>query len=134
MGKLARINAAKNAPAVTEWIAAVKTDFSYETKEEVEGKEVLTKVVQFFYVPLGLANGHVVPFRSAEEGTAWLKELVTSIDKKETLDQLCSFDVHLLEVKYAPEVIKKYDQDWAAAHVRGDVVVKLQDFRSSVIA
>ena len=133
MGKLARLNAAKGGTGVTWWIAVTKTDFSYDVKEEVDGKPVERRVVSIFYIPIGSITGRVVPFKSADEGREWLKTIADGILDPKDLERFYSLDVRLLEVKYPPEKRKRYDHTWAAANVKQELEVKIRDIRSAEI-
>ena len=133
MGKLARLNAAKGGTGTTWWIAVTKTDFSYDVKEEVDGVMVERHVKSIFYIPIGTLTGQVLPFKSSDEGKAWLKTIVDGILEPKDLERFYALDVRLLEVKYAPEKRKRYDHNWAEANVKQELEVKLRDLRSSEI-
>lgn len=136
MGREARINAAKGAVTKTVFIATVKHDFSYELVKEPEKpgeKEKTERVENYFHVPFASAGGWVVPFISEAEATNWLKDMVNSILPGKALDSLTSYDVHILQVKYAPEKRTTLTKEWIEKNVKSDLKVELKKMRSAAI-
>jgi hypothetical protein len=132
MGKLARLNAAVKTGGKTAWFLAVKTDFSYELAEDVDGQQVVEKVDRYHYVPMGTPSGWVLSYKSQDECRAWLRDKVNTVQDAE-FKALRDLDVWLLEVRYAPDKRRAYDQDWAKANVLQAVKTDIKDFRSAEI-
>ena len=132
MGKLARLNNAgllKNKAKT--FIVVVKNDYSYEHKETVEGKEVVKKVENIVYVPLGRSNSYVSTFRSEEEANEFLKELANGNIDEKRLNYLLSQKFFMLEVRHAPLKKGILKKDWISNYVIKETALDIKKKRSS---
>jgi len=132
MGKLARLNASKREVNI-QWMLAVKNDFSYDINEEIDGKKVSRHVEKISYVPFGTRAGVVLPFKSYEEITQWLRDFMEGIKDQKQVEQLLALDLRALGVKYVPSKRRRYDAQWERETVKQDIKVDLKSLKSSKI-
>lgn len=132
MGKLARLNAEKKAPAKEVFITAIKVENSYEIqKEKEDGTKVVEKVDNLFYIPLSTGVNYVSWYTTKEEAENYLKVLANSTADERAQQILFSKKYSIMAVKYAPTKKTILRKDWTDKYLLREVEVVLKKYKSS---
>lgn len=119
MGREARLRASGVISKYREWIVAIKNDFSYSTKEIVDGQEVVTRVEQFRIVPL-CGNSGIVSARTMAEVVALVNKVIDELPeevrtKKDSV--LFTADIYALELRNPIGDGRRFGPEWYKSQV-----------------
>lgn len=141
MGREARLRQAGILKTkYSRWIICNKIDLSYEvSKGDVAGIKIVEKIVNVRYMPfltLGeiqrnkMSNRVVLSFKSVDEATDYLKEIVNNANVEQEA-QLYKLSTVLVEARNVPVKRKLYGQSWSEDQVLSEVPIELKKLKSS---
>ena len=132
MGRLAKLNAAGLLKdKSTQFIVAVKHDYSYEVEKDVAGVKIKEKVENYCYVPLSNSEAYVSSFNSESEADDFLKKLASTPKSAQQETMVFAQKFKILEVKYAPMKKGRLDMDWAKRYLIREIDVDIKKKKSS---
>ena len=120
MGREARLRASGVLGKYREWIVGVKQDFSYTTKETVDGKEIVKRVESIQIVPLSSNTGMIVSAKTKDAAVALVNKVIDELPeavktKKDSV--LFTAEMYAFELRNPIGEGRRFNTEWYKSHV-----------------
>ena len=129
MGREARLRASGVLSKYREWIVGIKQDFSYSTKETVDGKEIVNRVESIQIVPLSGNTGRIVTAKTKDEAVALVNKVIDELPeaiktKKDSV--LFTADMYAFELRNPIGEGRRFTTEWYKTQVVSEEKVEFK--------